>query len=143
MRQTKKFVAAQRKADELSIRNWMMMPQEKVYAALAAAGWVWNAEAGKWLNTPKGSTLPDSMFIDNDGLPSGVYRLRIRAHPDEIDAALREVVRPLEHLVVETSKVEMDDSGVSCRVYVTLKLSAAAKVKAAKQLRQKNEVQRG
>ncbi len=142
MRQTKKWVAAQWKANELSIR-WLEMTQEDVYAALAKAGWVWNAEAGKWLNTPKGSTLPNSMFIDNEGKPSGIYRVRFWAHKDEMDAAVSEVITGARLQILEIGEIAMDENGISGRVYLTLKLSAASKVKLAKQLRQKNEVQRG
>lgn len=130
MRQTKKFVAARRKALELQL-PWMEKSQDEVYEALARTGYVWDADGGRWYKSVKGSTMPDSMFIDDGGQPSGLYRLRVRAHPDEIDAALASVIRPLEQLVVETSAVEMDEGGVSCRVYVTLRLSAEAKVKAA------------
>jgi len=130
MRQTKKFVAARQKALELRI-PWMGKTQDQLYEALAAMRFVWDADSGRWYKSVKGSTMPNSIFIDDQGQPSGLYKVRVRAHPDEIDAALASVIRSLEPFVEETSAVEMDEGGVSCRVYVTLRLSAEAKVKAA------------
>lgn len=140
MKQTKKLMSAQMKANELRLPV-LRGGQEGLYKQLAQAGFVWDADGGRWRKSVKGSTMPDSMFIDDEGKPSGLYRLRVRAHPDEIDAALGEVVRRLEQFVVETSGVEMDEGGVSCRVYVTLRLSSEGKVKAALAHRRKEQGQ--
>lgn len=140
MRQTKKLMAAQMKANELNLPV-LRGGQEGLYKQLAKAGYVWDVDRERWRKSVKGSTMPDSMFIDDEGNPSGLYRVRVRAHPDEIDVALGSVVRHLEPFVVETSAVEMDEGGVSCRVYVTLRLSAEAKVKAALARRRKEQGQ--
>ena len=141
MRQTKKLVAAKQKSRELGIYLLDPWNQEVIYDKLAQLGYVWDAEGGRWRKSVKGSTMPDSIFIDDEGKPSGLYKVRVRAHPNEIDAALASVVRQLEPYVLETSAVEMDEGGVSCRVYVTLRLSSEAKVKAAMTQRRKEQGQ--
>jgi len=128
MRQTPKYKMAVaqmkllggiKKSTELS----PAIPHEELYTRLEKAGWWWNAKGGKWqqddgTDRARGR-FSGSIFEYSEGIPSGVFRLRVMAHPNEIEAVITEVCARLN--VIEVSKPYDNRKGAGQRVYVLCK----------------------
>jgi hypothetical protein len=118
MRQTAKYVAALAKARELGLKNARKMTHEQIYEALAKESQVWDSKASEWV---KGSPSK-SMFSDSDNQPSGVVRLRVMAHPNEIGDEIEAVKKALAlsgRQVFEVSDPYPNRRGIGVRVYVS------------------------
>jgi hypothetical protein len=101
-RQTKKFVKAQEVAKMLGI-NPRNLSHDDLYAKLEKQGFFWKYQENKWRIQQQGEG--DSEFEDDRGNPSGIFKLRITAHRNEVEAIARQVTAilereglPLEHL---------------------------------------------
>lgn len=123
MRQTAKLTAAQAKARELKIDALPIW--EDLYEKLAAEGYAWDSQRQAWDKTarPIDATgrASESMFIDDDNQPSGVYRLRIMGHPEDLERVIRALHDKLD--IIEVSGVYPNRRGGGMRVYLTGKLS--------------------
>ncbi len=112
-RQTAKYVAGLETYNKVEKKRGTL-PHEMLYAQLASMGYVWDSGIGKW---QKGST---SLFRDSEGLPSGVVRVRIMAHPSEIAPTITRLKQSLN--VIEESDLYENRKGVGVRCYLTVKL---------------------
>ncbi len=136
MRQTKKLVAAQAAIKALPSGQRAIVlynaTQEDYYQALEKAGFYWDAGSGKW---EKGDDharaqgkFSGSIFEDGEGLPSGVFRLRIMANDAELSRVCAAISRAL--VAGGMSIIEVSDTaypnrrGAGSRVYMTGKMEA-------------------
>jgi len=98
-------------------------PHEELYSKLEKAGYWWNSKAGQWKQAEENDRalgkFSGSIFEYPDGMPSGVFRLRVMAHPTEIDSVIKEVCARLN--VIEVSKPYDNRKGAGQRVYVLCK----------------------
>jgi hypothetical protein len=99
------------------------VPHETLYSQLEGVGYWWDANAAQWKkgdedDRAKGR-FSGSIFEYSDGMPSGVFRLRVMAHPNEMDAVCAEVCARLN--VIEVSKPYDNRKGAGQRVYILCK----------------------
>jgi hypothetical protein len=99
------------------------VPHEDLYSQLESAGYWWDSKAAQWKKAEENDRakgrFSGSIFEYPDGLPSGVYRLRVMAHPNEMDAVCQEVTQRLN--VIEVSKPYDNRKGAGQRVYILCK----------------------
>jgi hypothetical protein len=126
MKRTAKYVAAQQALKLLGPGNkparYTKLENDELYAALEGQGYYWNSESGEWKQDRDGTarargSFSGSIFEDSDGIPTGVYRLRIMANPEEIAAVCAEVCKSLT--VLEVSQPYPNRRGSGVRVYIT------------------------
>lgn len=119
-------MTAKRKAAEstaisngIKHREFLKMTNDDLYGFLTDKGHIWNAKAGAW---EIGST---SMFSDSDGDATGVVRLRVMAHPDDVLKAVKLLKQKLgkDAQIVEVSDPYPNRRGTGVRIYSTLVLS--------------------
>ncbi len=118
MRRTAKYVGA----CELALRLKVPIGEhETLYAALFERGYMW--ADGEWQELSEESRefrgSLDSIFALPDGSPSGVYRLRVMAHPEEIDQIVALLKKRLN--IGEVSDKYPNRKGPGVRVYLTAK----------------------
>jgi hypothetical protein len=120
MKRTKKYVAGER----LMLKIGGRIPDENadLYAVLERRGYWWDAKSGKWLDTPAPST---SVFKTSHGTPTGVVKIRVMAHPDEVQSALSLLDKAFK--VVNVSEQYENRKGPGVRVYVDVLLSGGMK----------------
>lgn len=125
-KKTKKYVEARRAAmaGELlaaaELRE-VLDNAPALYAALERAGWFWDVQAGLW-NDVKKST---SMFQTDAGLSTGAFRLRVMAHPGDVDRLLHILSEALDTYgcrIYETSNAYPNRRGPGLRVYLSCQL---------------------
>lgn len=120
-KQTRKFVAAVAVAREVlpaSEHIDAFLDSALLYGRLESLGWFWDSDVGRWSDESRST----SMFESDDGDPSGVVRLRLMAHPGDMDFMLRLVREGLElHgcKVVEVSEKYRNRRGAGVRIYVS------------------------
>jgi hypothetical protein len=120
MRRTKKYTQAVAAARALGVQRADGLPHEQLYLALAERSYCW--DGATWApGTPESS----SVFKTYDDQPSGVVKLRVMAHPDEIEEAVRLLRDRLPGAIYEVSDPYPNRKGVGVRVYVSLKLEVA------------------
>jgi hypothetical protein len=124
MKQTAKYKAA------LKVAPSVLSPVEvahlrhenaPLYDALEKSGWFWSADDGQWSEHKHSN----SMFADDAGDPSGVVRMRLMAHPGDMDQFMELIAKALDSqgiATIETSNVYPNRRGAGLRVYVTCKL---------------------
>lgn len=138
MRQTAKFKAAHAlinqlyKGDPKRLRSFLTMDHETLYEALHEdMGYMWDNQQGKWYELTDeereftGSLA--SMFVDRDGKPSGIYRLRIMCHPDEANDIIAMLRKKLT--VGEISNPYPNRKGEGVRFYATAKHTSTTRKK--------------
>jgi hypothetical protein len=131
MRQTRKLMAAQQTlkalpSGERGVVKWNTS-HEELYALLEHAGYYWDSGDQQW---HKGDThsrargqFSGSIFEDEDGLPTGVFKVRLMANGDEIAPVSAAVSRALVNAGM--SVIEVSDKGYpnrrgkGVRVYLT------------------------
>jgi hypothetical protein len=132
MRRTAKYTAALSTVPLLgdgkqSKTIMTMLDHDELYATLEKRGYYWDAKDKQWHKGDENSRakgqFSGSMFEDPDGLPTGVFRLRIMAHPDELAQVCAEVCRKLT--VIEVSKPYDNRRGAGQRTYITCKRSTS------------------
>lgn len=89
---------------------------ESLYRALHERGYAWDNKQGQWVEVDSDfSGGYDSVFELPGGKASGVYHIRIMAHPDDIPAVLEQ----LQHLRIgKTSDLYPNRKGKGVRVYL-------------------------
>lgn len=112
MKRTRKYEAAKKRIRELGLRPGKRKENAEIYQLLESHKQIWDAKAGLWIEGTK------SMFGDDE--PSGIVRLRVMAHPDDVQKAIRDV-EASNLKVVEVSK-EYPNKGPGVRVYLTCML---------------------
>ena len=98
----------------------------KLYDALERAGWFWDSEAGTWGQYQKST----SMFQDDEGLSTGVFRLRLMADPGDMDRLLELIQEALDTYAVVTTEVSPlyhNRRGPGVRHYLTCSLPKEVK----------------
>ena len=101
-----------------------MIDNDDLYAKLEDQGYFWDAETGKWSDFKKST----SIFENDNGLATGDCRLRLMAHPGDIDRLIETVTEALDSYsvrVTETSKQYPNRRGPGVRVYMTVQLGPA------------------
>jgi len=128
MRRTAKYTAALSAIPALGDGKQQKMlmkalDHDELYATLEKRGYYWDAKNKQW---HKGNDddrargkFSGSIFEDSDGNPTGVFRLRIMAHPDELAEVCVEVCRQLK--VLEVSDPYDNRRGAGTRTYITCK----------------------
>lgn len=120
MKRTRKYVAALAYVRTLS--NGMSAhpswDNDSLYEELEAQGHFWDADTGEWSQVRKST----SIFQSDEGAPTGEFRLRVMAHPGEMDSILEMAVQALRGAgcaVTEVSGQYPNRKGPGVRVYVT------------------------
>ncbi|MBX3082800.1 MAG: hypothetical protein KF716_14265 [Anaerolineae bacterium] len=134
MRQTAKFIAAQQlvrrlyEKDPKKLRDLLSLDHETLYETLNDLYYMWDhkvAGGGKWTllsgEEREFTGSLGSMFVGRDGKPSGIFNLRLMAHPQDIEAAIKTLEKYF-HLG-RVSDPLPNRGGEGVRVYVTAKLS--------------------
>jgi hypothetical protein len=97
-----------------------------LYDALEKRGWFWDAESSKWADYQKST----SMFAGDDGLPTGEFRLRLMAHPGDMDRLIELVSETLDTyavIITEISNQYPNRRGPGVRIYMSCKLPTSPK----------------
>lgn len=92
-----------------------------LYDALEQRGYFWDAENAAWLDFQKSTSL----FESDSGLPTGTFRLRLMAHPGDMDRLLDVVGAALAAQNCEISEVSSrypNRRGPGVRVYLSCQL---------------------
>jgi len=129
MKRTAKLNAALKQINALNLPT--ASEQATNYNNLERAGWYWNSKEGIWENLKRSN----SMFKNDDGEPTGVIRLRLMAHPGDIDQFMEIVSEALDSYgitVVDESNLYPNRRGSGVRVYITATLPKEVKKKQAK-----------
>lgn len=129
MKHTAKLMAALRMINQLNLPT--ASEQSGIYNNLERAGYYWNSETQIWENLKRSST----MFANDDGLPTGVIRLRVMAHPGDMDQLMEVIRESLDSYGVtiqEESNPYPNRRGPGLRIYITGVLPKAVKKSAAK-----------
>lgn len=133
MRQTRKLVAAQQTLKALSSGEHGLMKwnasHEDLYALLERAGYYWDSSDQQWHKGDAQSRargqFSGSIFEDEDGLPTGVFKVRLMANGNEIAPVSADVSRALVDAgmsVIDVSdKAYPNRRGSGVRVYLTCK----------------------
>lgn len=135
MRQTRKLLEAQKTLKALSsgergLVKWSAS-HEDVYATLERSGYYWDSSDQRWhkgdANSRAKGQFSGSIFEDEEGLPTGVFKVRVMANGNEIAAVCADVSRALVNAgmsVIEVSdKSYPNRRGAGVRVYLTCKRS--------------------
>ncbi len=133
MRQTKKLIEAQKTLKALPSGQRGLMKrdatQDDYYAILEKAGYYWDSGDQQWHKGDENSRargkFSGSIFEDGEGLPTGVFRLRVMCGREELGAICAEVSRALVASgisVIEVSdKAYKNRRGAGWRVYILCK----------------------
>jgi len=117
MRKTKKFVAGVVAAKSSGL-GLIWSSNEELYEALEDDNFYWKAKAGEWQQLEhKPST---SVFQADDGTPTGIVKIRVMAHPDDVQKAVQKIKATNGLRVIEISeKTYPNRKGTGVRIYVT------------------------
>ncbi len=133
MRQTKKLLEAQKTLRALPSGQCGLMKRnashEDLYAILERSGYYWDSGDQQWHQGDDHSRaqgkFSGSIFEDADGLPTGVFKLRVMANESEISSVCAEISRAIVNAGI--SVIEVSDKsypnrrGAGMRVYLTCK----------------------
>lgn len=114
MKRTQKYLAGLQVAGQIGLITGHNIENAELFSMLELRGWFW--VDGEWTNKPPQT----SMFETGEGVATGVYRLRIMAHPDEANQIIKLLGRHLQ--VIEASDPYPNRKGPGVRVYLTCKL---------------------
>jgi hypothetical protein len=120
MRATEKY----RKAEQLSVEKSFTMPKprtnENLYEMLESKGYRWVSKAREWL--PDSETPSTTIFADKKGKATGIARLRLMCHPDEVSFFLNQLETMANVEVIEVSeKTYPNRHGAGERAYITIR----------------------
>jgi len=118
-KRTAKRVAAETTLRQLGKRVFNSKTSEMLYEELTTAGYWWDSAEGEWTNAKKPST---SIFQDDYDMPTGVIRLRVMGHTDDIQKAVAAARRAFN--VADVSEPYANRKGPGYRVYITCTLQA-------------------
>jgi hypothetical protein len=118
MRRTKKYKKALQFAREKGIDVPRRIDNAHLYEKLQKRGFWWSSRESTWNDTPQPS---NSVFAETvqGNEPSGVVKIRVMAHPDEVDEFVRRVQQAPGVKIFEVSNHYQNRKGVGVRVYLT------------------------
>lgn len=117
MKRTKKYEAALTAyRSETRAKLKAELDNAKLYEWLEKRLWWWNASEGKW---QKGNKPSNSIFATDDDVASGVIRLRVMAHPDDVETAVVKVKKTPGIRVIDISEPYENRKGAGVRIYLT------------------------
>lgn len=120
MRATDKYV----KAHDLAEKKGFPMPyprdNENLYEMLESKGFWWNGKKKAW---EKEATRPSTtIFADKKGKPTGIMRLRLMCHPQEVQWLIDALHDNPHFTIIETSeKTYKNRHGAGERAYLTIR----------------------
>lgn len=117
-RQTKKYKAAMGtvKAARIYLKK---SDHESVYQELEDNHFFWNAKKGKWEH--KEYVPSTSIFSNDDGSSTGIGKIRLMFHPDDMPDAVKALKQCPQWRVIEVSDKEYQNrKGDGTRVYTTV-----------------------
>lgn len=82
---TAKRKAALETAKATGLKNPAKYDSETLYESLESAGWFWYPKAGEWKTEAKQT----SEFELPDGTPTGVFKIRLMAHPAKLPGLVK------------------------------------------------------
>ena len=116
MKRTKTYQAASQKYYEIEKAVAVKFDNDELYAYLERKGFWWNADTGEWCKGNKPST---SIFKTDDDVASGVIRLRVMAHPDDVENAVKLAKKTPGMRVIDISDPYPNRKGAGVRIYLT------------------------
>jgi hypothetical protein len=120
MRATEKYVKGRDLAEKKDFPIPYPQDNENLYAMLEKKGFWWNGKKKAW---EKESTRPStSIFADKKGKATGIMRLRLMCHPDEVEW-LSDALHDNPHFTVieESEKSYKNRKGAGYRKYLTIR----------------------
>ncbi len=122
-RRTRKFVAAMETVKIAKI-YLTKSDHESVYQELNDNFFFWNRKKGKWEH--KEHAPSNSVFQADDGTPTGIVKIRVMAHPDDLESAIASLKKCPGIRVIEISeKTYKNRKGTGERIYTTVILDGA------------------
>lgn len=112
MKRTHKYKAGISRLRELGI-TVKGYENDDLYELLHSKKQIWDHKQGKWIEGSK------SMFGDDE--PSGVIRIRVMAHPQDVHSAVH-YLKGTNFKIVEVSDEYPNRRGSGVRVYITAQL---------------------
>jgi len=122
-RKTRKYVAAMTmiKASRIYLTK---RDHDSVYEALEDNNFFWQPRKGCWEYREHAPST--SVFEADDGTPTGIVKIRIMAHPDDLAPAIKALKSAYGLKIVEISdKTYPNRKGTGERVYTTAILDGA------------------
>lgn len=117
MKRTKKYLAA-----EKALGKHLTGANEKIYAHMESLGYWWDQKSGTWKQSEKPSS---SIFETSKGEPTGVVKIRIMAHPDDLYKAIGYIQDTNFRIVEISEKTYPNRNGAGSRIYITATLGGA------------------
>lgn len=121
-RQTEKLIAAERTARSLGFSPATFTNQDDLYETLINEHYAWDAKSGEWKQSKRpirsDGVESVSIFTDENGKATGIYRLRLMAHEQVIGAVVAEMRAKL-HVIEVSEKEYPNRRGDGVRVYLT------------------------
>lgn len=114
MKRTKKYIAGLARLHELNGKSRgrpKRYENEALYQLLESQKQIWDHKQGLWAEGTK------SMFGDDS--PSGVIRLRVMAHPQDVNQAVNTIAQQNNLKIIEQSDLYPNRRGSGVRVYLT------------------------
>lgn len=123
-RQTKKFHAALSciRENKLKIQK---MENAELYEALEKLNYFWFPKNGVW--EYREFSPSTSIFEADDGTPTGIIKIRLQAHPDDLRVAIKALKLATGWRVIEISKSYKNRTGSGERIYTTVILDGGVK----------------
>ena len=126
---------------DLTLTRAAGLPSDELYKALEGAGYRYDSKTAQWQAArpaPNGGRVSaNSMFETDDGLGSGIVRLRLMAHPSDMQALIDAIKGAPVLRIDEISLSYPNRRGTGERVYITAILSTPQKPSKAKKARAK------
>ena len=122
-RKTRKYNAAMAtvRSNKITLKK---RDHESVYEALNSANFFWNAKSGTWEH--KKHAPSTSVFRADDGTPTGIVKIRVMAHPDDVEHAIVRLKNTPGIRIIEISeKAYKNRKGTGVRYYLTAILEYA------------------
>lgn len=122
-RKTKKYVQALAtvKLARIYLTN---RSHETVYQELEGNNFFWNSKKGEWQY--KEHAPSTSIFEADDGTPTGIVKIRVMAHPDDLGQAINYLKSCPGMRVIEISEKSYPNrKGTGERIYTTAILERA------------------
>lgn len=122
MRRTRKWKAAQR-CNTINKLGIIARENDSFYEKLEAKNYFWFPKDGAWKQREnKPST---SVFEADDGSPTGVIKIRVMAHPNDLEATIKALKQATGFKVIEISESYQNRKGSGQRIYTTAILDGA------------------